>query len=172
VKVKAARRVKQWDWKTVVFWNALAFSFYNSLAPPFYSFSLQSSLVPGVCIHRFCFLVGFVTPVLSAFLLQVETFEKKTPALSYCQLVGWFSVVSPATTLATQEVQLTRLSAQPCIKVFTELMVLLTRGQGLQSQQYYSLSRWVSSLPPMLSSLSISISFAIIQMSIPRWAES
>jgi hypothetical protein len=47
-------------------------------------------------------------------------------------------VASLAAPLATQEAQLTRLSAglsdQLCSKVFTELMVLLTSGRG------YSLS--------------------------------
>jgi hypothetical protein len=54
----------------------LGFPFYCSFNSPLYFPSLQSSLVPKVCIQSFFFLVGFVTSVLSAFLLQMGTFEE------------------------------------------------------------------------------------------------
>jgi hypothetical protein len=73
------------------------------------------------------------------FLLQIGTFEKNHQLFLIASVEAGALCLLPA-SLDTQVGEKTRLSAQPCSKVFTELMALLTPGWGLQSQQHYTLS--------------------------------
>jgi hypothetical protein len=80
-------------------------------------------------------LLGWFCNLCSQCVLAAgRDFLEKPPALSYCQLAGWCSAVSPAAALATQEVQLTRLSA---VSFFCLLLSYLSPHGGKPGEQCF-----------------------------------